>query len=229
MNDPPVILLHGLGENRLQMARLASELRTNGRDTLNLGYPSRSRRIKELAELVWSRVREWLPASDRQLDFVTHSMGGIIARQIGADHPGAIRRAVMIAPPNRGTELVAFARRSRFLRWQIGPAGLELGCEEDSVPNRLGPPDFEVGVIAGSRPDNPFSSRLIPGEEDGRVGVARTTLEGMSDRIVLPYGHLSITMQSEVIRQSAHFLREGRFAHPDEDGHDHEDHPGTAS
>ena len=210
MNPPPVILLHGLLNHPLWMAGIARELRSHGRTVLNVGYPSRRGDIRTLAELVWRRVQARYPAAP--LDFVTHSMGGIVARQVDADHPGVIRRMVMLAPPNQGAELADVLRQSTLMRRIVGPAGLEIGCEPTSTPNRLGPPGSEVGVIAGSKPDNPLSRRWIPGREDGRVSVARTALEGMACRTVLPYGHFPMLWKRQVVEEVECFLENGRFS-----------------
>ena len=213
MNPPPVILLHGLLNHPVWMAGVARGLRGHGRTVFNLGYPSRRSDIKTISTLVWRRVQQRFP--DTPVDFVTHSMGGIVARQIDADQPGAIHRMVMLAPPNQGAELADVVRRSALLRWIIGPAGLEIGCGPESTPNRLGTPGCEVGVIAGSKPDNPLSGRWIPSEEDGRVSVARTALEGMACRIVLPYGHFPMLWKRRVIEEVACFLEKGRFQDQD--------------
>ena len=79
----------------------------------------------------------------------------------------------------------------------------------------LGPVDYELGVIAGDRALNLLASWFVlPGPNDGSVCVARTRVEGMADHIVLHVTHTLMMRHPEVIRQSLHFLRHGRFDHP---------------
>ena len=56
-------------------------------------------------------------------------------------------------------------------------------------------------------------SRLIPGADDGKVPVARTRVEGMSDFIQLPFTHTFIQQRRRTLQQVEHFLRHGHFDH----------------
>jgi len=70
-----------------------------------------------------------------------------------------------------------------------GPAGQQLGIGPSSLPNRLGPATFEVGIVAGDRSLNPCFSYWIPGPDDGKVSVRSTTLEGMQDFLLIHRSH----------------------------------------
>jgi hypothetical protein len=67
-------------------------------------------------------------------------------------------------------------------------------------------------VIAGTRPIGlgVLLGRLA-GPNDGVVTVAETTIEGMSERILLPVGHSQMLISARVAQNVALFLAEGRF------------------
>jgi hypothetical protein len=77
---------------------------------------------------------------DAVVHFVTHSMGGILLRYYLEDHNlERLGRVVMLAPPNQGSEVVDNLRDVPGYKEILGPAGIQLGTDEDSIPSQLGP------------------------------------------------------------------------------------------
>lgn len=184
---------------------MAEALRAAGRRICNIDYPSTDHGIAVLAR---DHVAPAIAAcaGGRPVDAVTHSMGGILVRQLAATDEARFRRVVMLAPPNTGSELVD-ALGGWWLFGAInGPAGRELGTGADSVPNRLGPADFDVRVIAGTRSFNPLYSAIIPGSDDGKVAVARTRLDGMADHKTVSATHTFIMRDERAITHTLAFL-----------------------
>lgn len=211
--DDKVVILHGLARSAASMSKMEAALQAAGYRTCNIDYPSTRYPIEELAErFVAPAVAQCAPRGT--VHFVTHSMGGILVRQIAAATPGIdIGRVVMLGPPNKGSEIVDAMEEWSPFYWVNGPAGLQLGTGPDSVPNRLGPAKFEVGVIAGDAPFmEPFKG-FIPGPSDGKVSLKRARLDGMSDFLVLPVTHSLMMRDREAIAQTVRFLDTGRFTH----------------
>jgi triacylglycerol lipase len=119
---------------------------------------------------------------------------------------------VMLAPPNHGSEVADRLRDFRVYRLATGPAGQQIGTNDDSVPRRLPAPPFEVGIIAGRRSTNPFFSRLLGAESDGKVTVESTHLEGMREIVVVDRAHTFMMWAPDVLAHTFSFLESGRFA-----------------
>ena len=175
-----VITLHGLLRGEGSMQPMADFLMQSGYQVVNLGYPSRDAPIAELAATVIPAALERCEGAER-VHFVTHSLGGILVRHYLTDHnvPN-LGRTVMLGPPNGGSEIVDKLGDLAVFEWLNGPAGQQLGTGPDSVPNQLGPVNYEVGVIAGTAHEAYLAAffpeverRLYP-DADAMISMFRT-------------------------------------------------------
>ena len=210
-----VVLLHGLARTSVSMNKMERELAAAGFATANIDYPSREYTVEELAELAVPegiaacRAREGVDT----IHFVTHSLGGILVRQYLSNHElPELGRVVMLGPPNQGSVAVDELRDVPGFDWLNGPAGRQLGKGENSVPLKLGPADFELGVIAGNRSIDPITSAVLENPDDGRVSVEDTKLDGMADFIVVDHSHAFMMRMRRTIELTETFLRNGRFS-----------------
>jgi len=208
---PLVILLHGLARGHGSMARLGAYLRAHGFETYARTYPSRRHSISYLA----GEIADWVSehAGGRPVHAVTHSMGGVIVRHL---HDPRIRwaRIVMLAPPNRGSQLAAGLMRNPVFRWYYGPAGAELanGAQWPAPP-------APFGVIAGTRSralSNVTSwtvgRRFSPEtRNDGTVAVEETKLDGMTAFAEVDATHTWIMNDVRVQGLVVSYLRDGTF------------------
>ena len=214
-SDSYVVLLHGLGRDPRMMQSLHQRLSEIGYHAYSDHYLSTKHSIEELADHVHKRILKACPDPSRPLYFVTHSLGGILLRAIMKyfELPN-LARAVMIAPPNKGSEVAEFLKRFNFFESWYGPAGQQLGTRDGAIHHTLGPVDFELGVIAGNRTVDPWFSWFLFNEaNDGKVSIEGTKIQGMTDHIILPASHTFITKKPQTIYQAAYFLKHGCFAH----------------
>jgi triacylglycerol lipase len=206
-----VVLLHGLARTSGSMEALEKALSQEGYTVLNIDYPSRKFQISELAKMVRDEVASKTVGAEK-VHFVTHSMGGIIVRYIQKYDPlPNIGRVVMLSPPNQGSEVVDFLGNTWPFGLINGPAGKQLGTDQNSIPEKLGAVNFETGIITGDRSINWINSLIIPGDDDGKVSVENAKVEGMADFVVVHVSHPFIMKDKAVIIKCISFLRSGHF------------------
>lgn len=208
-----VVLLHGMKRSASSMVEIENHLRVNGYRTINIDYPSSEQTIEELSDYIHQEITQKYSDKNRKINFVTHSMGGILLRYYLNKHrPANLARVVMLAPPNQGTEMSDFLQGTKIFEAFFGPAGTQLGTNEKSIVHSLGPVDYELGVIMGNISLNPIASMVVPGDDDGLVSHERSKVEGMNDSIILPTAHSFIMFNKEVHKQIIHFLKDGKFS-----------------
>ena len=193
------------------MDAMENRLQEEGYAVVNVGYPSRKFPVEELATRYLPQAIARCP-DGVGIHFVTHSLGGILLRRYLKTNPlPNLRRVVMLGPPNQGSEVVDKLRDIPGYRTINGPAGMELGTTEGSLPRTLGPADFEVGIIAGTRSINWILSTFLPNPDDGKVSVENTRLEGMKEHIRIPVSHPFLMKSPLAIERVVAFLEAGSF------------------
>ena len=210
-----VVLLHGLARTSNSMNELEQRLTNKGYYVANVDYPSRKKEIIKLSEIAinegLSRCHEH---TSNPVNFVTHSLGGILVRQYYKNHqPEDVKRVIMLGPPNNGSEIVDSLKNLPGYDLLNGPAGQQLGTGDDGLPKHLGAVNFELGVIAGTRSINLILSTFLPNPDDGKVSVESTKVDGMCGFVTLPVSHPFLMQNDQVISEVINFLAYGKFKH----------------
>lgn len=207
-----VILIHGIWGQGLEMTLIKRRLEKEyGFDVLLFNYPSVRGTLDDNAEKLSKFIAE------KQLNgahLLGHSLGGVIALRMLANHPDTARgRVVCMGSPLTGSRAVAFLSTQNWAEPFIGnslPAGTVHTVANEWASHVC--EVREVGVIAGTSPYG--FGRLITtfdGDNDGSVAVSETQLEGARDHICLDVSHKSMLISAEVVDQAAAFFKRGEF------------------
>ncbi len=145
------------------------------------------------------------------LHIVGHSLGGVVTLKL-FENPPALPpgRIVLLGAPINGSRAARNFARVPFGEKILGRSMRQAGLPAN--PRRWNGAR-DLGIIAGARPVG--AGRLVAafeGPSDGTVSVAETHLPGATDQLVLPVNHTGLVFSGLVARQTAAFLREGRFA-----------------
>ncbi|MCC7632536.1 esterase/lipase family protein [Stenotrophomonas rhizophila] len=200
--NPPVLLLHGIWNARAWVGPLAWRLRARGFTVDTFGYSS----VFGGPDVAVPQLLERLQGSG-PVSLVGHSLGGLVALEALRRQPELpVSRVVCLGSPLRGS---GTARSLAEHGW-----ALALGRSGELL--RDGLPAWEgrarVGLIAGSVPHGLGSLLGAIGEaSDGTVALDETQLPGLADHCVVPASHSGLVFSPEAARQTAAFLREGRF------------------
>lgn len=215
-----VVLLHGLARSDSSFKKMEKSLQDEGYRTCNVSYPSTKYPIEELVEnYVLPDIDKCLGNIDMAgenhvINFVTHSMGGILVRYIATQKlKFKVGRVVMLSPPNKGSEVVDTLGGLWLFQAINGPAGLQLSTNSESMPNTLGAAQFELGIITGNQSINLILSSMIEGDDDGKVSIESAKLEGMRDFLVISATHPFIMKNKTAIEQTKYFFENAHFDH----------------
>jgi pimeloyl-ACP methyl ester carboxylesterase len=187
-----VLLIHGLDEGGTVWSDLAPALHAAGHAVARFNYPN-DQPIAASADALAIDLRALESNGVRRVDFVGHSMGGLVARDLltrpghyaglADAHDGLpdVGRLVMLGTPNRGAPLAplraAMEVRDQFVRW--------LESDDKAASHLLGfMVDGEGEAGADLTPGSPFladlNARPAPRGVDITIILARVGDTGRS-------------------------------------------------
>ncbi|MHC9016703.1 esterase/lipase family protein [Stenotrophomonas bentonitica] len=204
--NPPVLLLHGIWNARAWVGPLAWRLRARGFTVDTFGYSSVFGGPEVAVPQLLERLKDSGPVS-----LVGHSLGGLVALEALRRAPELpVSRVVCLGSPLRGS---VTARSLSDHGWSLA-LGRSSELLLDGLPAWEG--RAQVGLIAGSVPHGLGSLLGACGEaSDGTVALDETQLPGLADHCVIPASHSGLVFSPDAARQTAAFLRDGRFLRDD--------------
>ena len=226
-----VVLLHGLLNRPVMMKWFEVELKQEGYNVVNWGYPSRSKTVEEDARDLDSALAK-IKETDT-LHFVGFSLGGLIARYYLTHYPPAregpvsnatgmsgvrppkhMGRLVLIGPPNHGSERIEQLYPYGWFRKIWGSTTTwQLRASNKEFFNECGIPACPFGIIAGGKGDDEGYSSVLPGDDDGAVSVESAKLPGAVDFILLHHRHTFLLFGRDTVKNTVAFLNRGKFIH----------------
>jgi pimeloyl-ACP methyl ester carboxylesterase len=209
MSGKAVIEIHGITKSSKTFNAMYPALEKAGYMPVPFDYPSTRIDIAQAAGYL-DRVIQSLRGVE-EIDFVVHSMGGLVVRSWFQNHDDLrVRRLVMLGTPNRGAEMADMLRRNAAYRLIMGPAGQQLVTGNNSPIAGLPIPPCEFAVIAGGRGSDGYNP-LVPGDNDLIVSVESTRLAGASDFLMVRAMHHFLTSNPEAIDATVRYLQTGHF------------------
>lgn len=202
-NNQIVLLIHGLSRTYQSMRKLGDFLQSHGYQAIGYDYDSHKHNINQhglhLRDTIVELMQQY---PDKQISFVTHSLGGIVAREalnhLAAEQLERCEHLIMLAPPSRGSLMARIVYACfPFLASFVKPLA-ELGTNRDAYVHRVGVPGkIKIGVIAGK-----FDAKTPP---------YTTHLDGENDFILINCTHTFIMNHAKSRMAILNFLGGGKF------------------
>jgi hypothetical protein len=187
----------------LSMSQLHYFLERQGYQVYSYSYPSAKNSIHEHAINLNQFIQTLIvqhPESHFYL--VTHSMGGIIARDALAQLPliqlNKVSGLIMLAPPNQGSVLAKFSTKVfPIISYFIKPLA-ELSSDKTSYVHNVPIPKVKIGIIAG--------------RYDAKVPPTSARLKGLTEPEIVNSTHTFIMNNAQTKKLIMNFLEKGSFA-----------------
>lgn len=206
-----IVLLHGINQNCSSLQGLERFLLHHNFSVLNRTYPSTKYLIEDLVDIVHEDIKDEAQKHD-VISFVGFSMGGLILRAyLNKYKLPNLAKVIMIATPNKGSEVADFLKENKLYKKFFGPAGRQLTTNQKNHPTLFGETYYECGIIAGNLPLDFCYPIMRKNPNDGKVSVNSTKIYNMKDHIVIKATHWYMPKSRKVWKQVLHFLRYSKF------------------
>lgn len=213
MSGKCIVLVHGMGCSSAVFRhhkRLFSEV---GYTVIPFEYPSTRVKIEKSAEYLDQLIKSLDGITE--INVLAHSMGGLVMRAWSAKHKDPrMHRLVMMGTPNKGAKLATIFKNVSLFRLALGPAGQQMATLAENgakFADKFPAPKMEFAIIAGSSNTEKGFNALIPGDDDGTVGVESTKLTGAKDFCQVNCLHTHLINNLQVIRLCHNFLQTGQL------------------
>ena len=207
-----VYILHGYGGSLIQMDKIYKGLKHEGYNTENYTYPSFKECIDSIGHDLFVKIKQ---ENYDTVSFVTHSMGALVVRSMykyinPTMHFPFIYRFIMLAPPNKGTEVADFFSNSS-LKSFLGPNVSLMRTDSNSYAIKLPRPTCEVGLIVGIKGKKPWFNPFMPDDNDGTVTMKSAILGNEKEIITVKSMHILMPLKKKVITLVLRFMKTGTF------------------
>lgn len=224
MRGKVVVVLHGLVRSRQSMKGLVKYLHEHGEySVVNVSYASTREPVGKHAKSLASVIGHLGPKVT-EINFVAHSLGNLVIRHYLGDQIAAedkqpdprIKRIVMLAPPNNGSQFAIKFGDNKIFKAIWGTSGVELAKDWKILQQKLATPTQEFGIIAGGRGEESGRNPLLLGDDDFVVTLEETRLPGAHDFTVVPVLHSLIMDDAKTREYALRFLWHGYFVDKDQ-------------
>jgi len=213
-----VVLLHGSCGSNKNMECIADSMRILGYHIYSMEFNSSLNNSTDAAKTLSPRVK-YISSRHKKIHFIAHSMGGLIVRKILSEiNLKNVDKVIQIATPNHGSELATFFKGNWLYKKIYGKAwgdfiigGKFLKSLNEPHVSAVGATNYELGSIAGNSSHFLLNFFFKSKDNDRRVSVSSTKLEGMKDHIIINANHRNIIKSKETILQIKSFLLDGKF------------------
>ena len=207
-----VYILHGYAGSLLQMEKIYKGLKHEGYDAENYTYPSFKESIDSIGHDLYVKVKQ---ENYDTVSFVTHSMGGLVVRSMyqyldTTSHFPFIFRFVMLAPPNKGTEMADFFSKS-YISSYLGPNVVLMKTDSNSYTFKLPVPTCEVGLIVGIKGKKPWFNPFMKDDNDGTVTMKEAILGNEKEITTVKSMHILRPLKKKVVMLVNRFIKTGSF------------------